>query len=98
MCNNRNNYGKKKNVIMSYIYRAPGSSIEVFNDWMKEKIPKINQKCIFDVQKTDIRNIKNKLTNIIKACKKDYHKLQNDNKNNIKATWNILNSIIRKTS
>ena len=39
---------------------------------------------------------KNKLINIIRTSKKEYYKkILNDNKNNIKGIWNILNSIIR---
>jgi len=35
---------------------------------------------------------KNKLTNIMRNCKKDYYnKLQENNKHNIKGIWNILN-------
>lgn len=38
---------KKKNMIVSCIYRAPGSNIDIFKDWMEEKIGKINQKVMF---------------------------------------------------
>lgn len=45
------------------------------------------------------KKYKNKLTNIMRKCKKDYYsKLLNNNKNNIKGIWNILNSIIRNDS
>lgn len=38
---------KNKNVIISCIYRAPGSSIESFNNWMEASFSKVNQKVIF---------------------------------------------------
>ena len=41
---------------------------------------------------------KNKLINIIRISKKEYYKkILDDNKNNIKGIWNILNSIIRNS-
>lgn len=43
------------------------------------------------------KTYKNKLTAILRKCKKDYYsRLLETNKNNIKGTWNILNSIIRR--
>ena len=43
------------------------------------------------------KKYKNKLTNIMRSCKKEYYnKLVEKNKNNSKGIWNILNSIIRK--
>lgn len=45
------------------------------------------------------KRYKNKLTDIMRNCKKDYYcKLLDKNKNNIKETWKILNSIIRNQS
>lgn len=42
------------------------------------------------------KKYKNKLTNIMRICKKDYYtKLLDKNKNNVKGIWNILNNIIR---
>ncbi|XP_035986589.1 uncharacterized protein LOC118560057 [Fundulus heteroclitus] len=42
---------------------------------------------------------KNKLTNILRSCKREYYnKLLEGNKNNIKGIWTILNSIVRKES
>ena len=42
------------------------------------------------------KKYKNKLLNIMRACKKDYYtRLVDKNKNNIKGIWNILNSVIR---
>ncbi|XP_060771169.1 uncharacterized protein LOC132882014 [Neoarius graeffei] len=42
---------------------------------------------------------KNKLTSIIRRCRKDYYgKLIDNSKNNIKGIWNILNSIIKDGS
>jgi hypothetical protein len=42
---------------------------------------------------------KNKLTNIKRICKKQFFsKLINDNKDNIKGTWRVLNQLIRKTN
>ncbi len=42
---------------------------------------------------------KNKLTHIIRTSKKNYYcRMLNDNKNNIKAIWGLLNSIIRNSS
>lgn len=38
---------KKKNVIVSCIYRSPGSNIDSFKDWMEENITKTNQKVMF---------------------------------------------------
>lgn len=38
---------KKKNVIISCLYRAPGSSMEVFKDWIEERFSKINQRDAF---------------------------------------------------
>ena len=37
----------KKNVIISCIYRTPGSSVELFTDWMEEVFTKISHKTIF---------------------------------------------------
>ena len=45
------------------------------------------------------KTYKNKLTNIMRNCKKDYYnKLLENHKHNIKGIWNILNSIIRNKS
>lgn len=38
---------KTKNVIVSCIYRAPGSSIEIFKDWMENMFTKSLQKIMF---------------------------------------------------
>lgn len=38
---------KNKNVIISCIYRAPGSSIELFKDWIEAPFSRMNQKVIF---------------------------------------------------
>ena len=38
---------KQKNVIVSCIYRAPDSSIEVFNDWIEEMFSKMSHKTVF---------------------------------------------------
>ena len=38
---------KNKNVIISCIYRAPGSSTEAFKDWIGEMFSKTNQKVVF---------------------------------------------------
>lgn len=38
---------KNKNVVISCIYRAPGSSIEAFKDWIGEMFSKTNQKVVF---------------------------------------------------
>ena len=38
---------KMKNVIISCIYRTPGSSIELFTEWMEEAFSKISHKTIF---------------------------------------------------
>ena len=43
------------------------------------------------------KQIKNKLTSIIRKCEKEYYmKVLEQEKHNIKGTWKILNSIIRK--
>ena len=42
------------------------------------------------------KTYKNKLTSILRDRKKYYKKLLEKEKNNIKGTWNILNTIIRK--
>uniref|UniRef100_A0A3P9M519 Reverse transcriptase domain-containing protein n=1 Tax=Oryzias latipes TaxID=8090 RepID=A0A3P9M519_ORYLA len=43
------------------------------------------------------KKYKNKLTQIIRTCKKEYYgKLLEENKSNIKKTWGILNTILRK--
>ncbi|XP_060780217.1 uncharacterized protein LOC132888186 isoform X1 [Neoarius graeffei] len=45
------------------------------------------------------KKYKNKLTNIIRICKKDYYnKLVEKNKNNIKGIWTVLNGIVRNGS
>ena len=38
---------KHKNVIISCIYRAPGSSIEIFNEWIEGMFSQINSKIVF---------------------------------------------------
>ncbi len=38
---------RTKTVIIGCIYRSPGSSTEVFKDWMEETFSKINNKTIF---------------------------------------------------
>ena len=39
---------------------------------------------------------KNKLTNILRTSKKKYyHKLLDDNKNNVREIWKILNNVIK---
>lgn len=38
---------KKKNIIVSCIYRTPGSNIDVFNEWIKEHFSHLNQKIMF---------------------------------------------------
>lgn len=38
---------KKKNVIVSCVYRAPGSNIEIFKDSMEGMFAKTNQKVMF---------------------------------------------------
>lgn len=38
---------KNKNIIISCIYRAPGSNMEIFKDWMEKMLTKNNQKDIF---------------------------------------------------
>ncbi len=44
------------------------------------------------------KKYKNKLTNIMRTCKKEYYsKILENNKNNIKSIWNILNSVLRDT-
>ena len=46
---------------------------------------------------TRYKKYKNKLTNIIRISKKDYyHKILEQQKNNIQGTWKILNNIIKK--
>lgn len=41
------------------------------------------------------KSYKNKLTTIMRNCKKEYfRKLLEDNRNNVKEMWNILNSVI----
>ena len=48
---------------------------------------------------TKYKKYKNKLTNIIRKCRKEhYSKLLENNKNNIKGVWKILNSIIKNNS
>jgi hypothetical protein len=43
------------------------------------------------------KNYKNKLTSIKRFCKKDYYnKLLENNKNNTKGTWRVLNEILNK--
>ncbi len=45
------------------------------------------------------KKYKNKLTNLMRIRKKEYYKeILENNKNNIKGIWNILNSIIRNGS
>uniref|UniRef100_A0A3Q3KL62 Reverse transcriptase domain-containing protein n=1 Tax=Monopterus albus TaxID=43700 RepID=A0A3Q3KL62_MONAL len=45
------------------------------------------------------KTYKNKLTEILRRCKKLYYsKILEDNKNNIRGTWNILNKLIRNSS
>lgn len=57
--------GKQKNVIVSCVYRAPGSSIETFNNCLEGVVAKNNQKVMFlcgDFN-TDLQNLsKHKLT------------------------------------
>lgn len=44
------------------------------------------------------KKYKNKLTNIMRTCKKEYYtKILENNKDKIKGIWNILNSGIRDT-
>lgn len=38
---------KKKNIIVSCIYRSPGSNIDTFKDWMEEAFTKTSQKVMF---------------------------------------------------
>lgn len=58
------------------------------------------KKCIKNRTKENemkYKKYKNKLTDIIRKCKKDYYNnVLEKNKNNIRGTWKILNSIIRK--
>ena len=45
------------------------------------------------------KSYKNKLTNIKRFCEQEYYSnLLDENKNNIKETWKILNTIINKKS
>ena len=45
------------------------------------------------------KKYKNKLTNIIRIARKEYYnKLLDNNKNNIKGIWNILNTVIKNSS
>lgn len=45
------------------------------------------------------KKYKNKLTNIMRICKKEhYHKILDNNKNNIRGIWKLLNNIIRNGS
>lgn len=41
---------------------------------------------------------KNRLTHILRISKRDYCRILNDNKNNFKGIWGILNSIVRNLS
>ena len=44
------------------------------------------------------KKYKNKLTNILRNCEKDYYsQILENHKNNIKETWKVLNSIVNKT-
>lgn len=46
--------------------------------------------------KIDIKDLKNKLTHTIRICKKDYFRRKlDDNKNNVKGTWDTLKRIIK---
>ena len=38
---------RKKNIIVSCIYRTPGSNIDLFRDWMEENFSRISQKVMF---------------------------------------------------
>lgn len=45
------------------------------------------------------KNIKNKLTSIIRACKKEhYKKVLDSNRNDIRGIWKTLNNIIKQVS
>lgn len=45
------------------------------------------------------KRYKNKLIDIIRKCKKEYYNnLLENNKNDSKGTWNIINKIIRKST
>ena len=54
-------------------------------------------KCRTSITELRYKNYKNKLTTIKRKCKKQYFsKLINDNRDDIKGTWRILNSLINK--
>uniref|UniRef100_A0A672FVC1 Reverse transcriptase domain-containing protein n=1 Tax=Salarias fasciatus TaxID=181472 RepID=A0A672FVC1_SALFA len=38
---------KKKNVFVSCVYRTPGTSIEIFSEWMEKLFSPVNQKTLF---------------------------------------------------
>ncbi len=38
---------RTKNIIVSCIYRTPGSNIEIFNEWMERMFTKTGQKIMF---------------------------------------------------
>lgn len=38
---------KKKNIIVSCVYRTPGSCVETFNEWMRKLFSPVNQKTLF---------------------------------------------------
>lgn len=45
------------------------------------------------------KKYKNKLTNIIRVCRKEYYsKILNNNKHNMKGIWDVLNGIIKNNS
>ena len=53
-------------------------------------------KCRTKEAEQKYKRYKNKLTNIMRVCKKNYYtKILENSKNNIKGIWNILNSIIQ---
>ena len=50
------------------------------------------------VSETKYKMYKNKLTAVLRRCEKDYYsKLLEEHKNDVKGTWQVLNSIIKKS-
>jgi len=59
---------KKKNIIVSCIYRTPGSNIDVFNNWLEEHFSNLNQKLMFvggDLNIDLLNPNKHKKTNLL---------------------------------
>ena len=72
------------------ISKACKKKNSLYKEFLKKRTTEAEQK---------YKTYKNKLTKIMRHSKMDhYSNLLEDNKNNIKNTWNVLNAIIKKRS